>query len=606
MSYSSFLGSSRDLFISCCNKTHRIAQDAGGWRIVWLILFAALYYNFYGSSGLYLRGEGGTIAVYAQRILTGARPFIDTFLGYNLFWFYPIVWLFLITGPNFFVIRIFFFVLSGVTGLLGYRVVQKITGQPLLSLLAATIIILIPGMQFRTYMGLLGVGNLLFLLEAFTFEKSLKSRFLWLIGSGLFLGLTFLVRIDLGILFSALVTGCILLYPLINLADWKKRCRFSALALVAYPLVVTIVHVPVDWYAARHGFRKEFWAQYTLWKGDIANYLAMGYYNYSARTLAVLAPAKILELSPNMPESLAQKSSQGDPEINKDRRTRPRPPVSDIWLAPTTGNKHFAFLVYCPLLGSGIILLLATLLLLKDWRTNDSEKGKDAFILLISLGSALTLFPQYFLFRPDPPHVSEMMCVFVITSAVAYGIAWRQRSNESRLTKVIATVYMVIAAIHIALYIGYGAKRPSMGSFALKSHAEVLVHADNGVFGYVSSDRADEYNALYKTIVEHSSPKDFVICFPYQPMVNFMTNRRSYLYNLYVDNATEPANFQNDTIADIEKYKPAAILVDDVAMNQIPASRFSVWAEQVYDYIRNTYEYAGTLVNNEIYLRKKQ
>jgi hypothetical protein len=89
-------------------------------------------------------------------------------------------------------------------------------------------------------------------------------------------------------------------------------------------------------------------------------------------------------------------------------------------------------------------------------------------------------------------------------------------------------------------------------------------------------------------------------------MVNFMTNRRSYLYNLYVDNATEPVNFQNDTIADIEKYKPAAILIDDVAMNQTAASRFSVWAEPVYDYIRNTYEYAGTLVNNEIYLRKKQ
>ena len=143
-----------------------------------------------------------------------------------------------------------------------------------------------------------------------------------------------------------------------------------------------------------------------------------------------------------------------------------------------------------------------------------------------------------------------------------------------------------------------------MGSYAIKSRSEVFFKADNGVSGYIPKEKAADYQALYHTIVDHSTPKDYVVCFPYQPIINFMTNRRSYLYNLYVDNATAPPKFNEETIAEIEKYKPAVILVDDVAMNLIPASRFTVWAAPVYRYIKDHYEYEATEAGNEIYLRK--
>ncbi len=71
------------------------------WFPVALLLFALVYYSSYAFCGLDLNGEGGTIAVIADRIRHGYRPFVDTFLGYNLLWFYPIVWLFRIFGPNF-------------------------------------------------------------------------------------------------------------------------------------------------------------------------------------------------------------------------------------------------------------------------------------------------------------------------------------------------------------------------------------------------------------------------------------------------------------------------------------------------------------------------
>jgi hypothetical protein len=583
------------------------ADWAGAWRIVGLILFAFLYYSSYALSGLELRGEGGTIAVIAQRILEGERPLVDTFLGYNLFWFYPIVALFSITGPNFLVVRLFFFLLSTITGVLGYRAVWRVTGRPLLSLLAAVIIILIPGMQFRTYMGLLAVGNLYLCLEVFALENSPRSRFLWLIGSGLFLGSTFLVRIDLGILYSTLALGSLILYPLVDFRNWKPRLRFSALSLAFYAMLIILVHLPVDQFAAQHGFRNEFWSQYFYWKDDVGKYLN-AVYSDSAKALSRLhRPAETNPkpvASTAAPAAARTTGSPADIDSTSDRRTRPRPPISDIFLASTSGGRHFAFLVYYPIAGSAVMFLLAVLLLVRGWGTDDPTLERRGFILLIATGSALALLPQYFLFRPDPPHVSEMMCPFVIAAAIAYDTGRLARRTGTPAIGLVGTVYMILAAIHIAFYLEYGIKRPSMGSCAIRSRSEVFFKADNGVSGYIPRDKASGYQALYQTIVDHSTPRDYVVCFPYQPMVNFMTNRRSYLYNLYVDNASAPSNFKEQAIAEIEKYQPAAILIDDVAMNQIAASRFTVWAAPVYQYIKDHYEYAGTELGNEIYLRR--
>jgi hypothetical protein len=581
------------------------ADRAGGWRIVGLILFAFLYYSSYGLSGLELRGEGGTIAVIAQRILEGERPLVDTFLGYNLFWFYPIVALFSITGPSFLVVRLFFFLLSTITGVLGYRAVWRVTGRPLLSLMAAVIIILIPGMQFRTYMGLLAVGNLYLCLEVFALENSPRSRFFWLIGSGLFLGSTFLVRIDLGILYSTLTLGSLIVYPLVDFRNWKPRIRFSALSLASYAMLIILVHVPADQFAARHGFRNQFWSQYFYWKDDVGNYLNAVYSDSAKAISRLLRPAETNPpvASPTAPTARAT-GSQADIDSTSDRRTRPRPPISDIFLASSSGGRHLAFLVYYPLAGSAVMILLSILLLVRGWSTDDPTLDRRGFILLIATGSALALLPQYFLFRPDPPHISEMMCPFVIAAAIAYDTGSLARRIGTPAIGLVGAVYMILAAIHMAFYLEYGIKRPSMGSCAIRSRSEVFFKADNGVSAYIPTDKASGYQALYQMIVDHSTPKDYVVCFPYQPMVNFMTNRRSYLHNLYVDNASAPSDFKEQTIAEIEKYQPAAILIDDVAMNQIAASRFTVWAAPVYAYIKDHYEYAGTELGNEMYLRR--
>ena len=75
-------------------KPDAVVARIAPWFPVVLFIFALVYYGSYAFSGLDLNGEGGTIAVVADRIRHGSRPFVDTFLGYNLLWFYPIVWLF--------------------------------------------------------------------------------------------------------------------------------------------------------------------------------------------------------------------------------------------------------------------------------------------------------------------------------------------------------------------------------------------------------------------------------------------------------------------------------------------------------------------------------
>src|SRR5437016_1951400 len=105
-------------------------------------------------------------------------------------------------------------------------------------------------------------------------------------------------------------------------------------------------------------------------------------------------------------------------------------------------TRILVFLIYYPLV-AGMILGAGTLALafcgfstgLRSTPSicQDPQAGTDALILGISLASAFTLFPQYFFFRPDPQHVSEMMCVFLVTLACSCAIALDRFRSANRL-----------------------------------------------------------------------------------------------------------------------------------------------------------------------------
>ena len=174
------------------------------WGALAVAILAVLYYALYYRSGLNFSGEGGTVAIVAMRLLEGQRPIVDTFLGYNVMWFYPVSWLFKLTGPDYTALRIFFFSLCTLTGVLAFLVVRRVSGNGCYSVLIALGPVLIPGMLFRNYMAFIVMLNMLVLLEAWVFEQSKRLRQIcWMTAAGAVLGLTYLLRIDLGAFFTA-------------------------------------------------------------------------------------------------------------------------------------------------------------------------------------------------------------------------------------------------------------------------------------------------------------------------------------------------------------------------------------------------------------------
>ena len=154
------------------------------WGALVVAVFAIIYYLLYFRSGLNFSGEGGTVALVALRLLEGQRPIVDTFLGYNVMWFYPVTWLFQLVGPDYTALRVYFFGLCAITGVLAFFIVRRVTGSGWFSILAALGPVLIPGMIFRNYMAFLAMLNMLVLLQAYVFEQPSKLRQISLDGRG--------------------------------------------------------------------------------------------------------------------------------------------------------------------------------------------------------------------------------------------------------------------------------------------------------------------------------------------------------------------------------------------------------------------------------------
>jgi hypothetical protein len=564
-----------------------------GW-LPWLLLGIAItYYATYALSGLDLGGEGGTTAVIAQRLLEGQRPFVDTFLGYNLLWFYPLVWLFQIFGPNFTVVRIFFFGLSIVTGLLAYRTVRRVSGSTWLAFGCALVLILIPGIQFRNYLGLLGVGNLAALLEAFALpHRSPKHRAIWIIVAALAVALTFLVRIDLGIFFGGAALASVVAYLFLGDDNVRRRINNALLTVVALPLTFLVVHLPVTYYAEQHGFAGAFWENYlTYWQ----------FIEQKAVTVARLEPVKVSPPS-ELPAGIQPVANATPAAPVADRSERKLPAWTQMFTEKFGKKRILVFLLYYPLLSGSILAVAALFLAVSGMTKKRADEKREALVLIIGLGSTLTLFPQYFFFRPDPQHLSEMMCPFLVVSACSFGMAHRRWSSPQHWVRWSTRLWLLLLLVQLWFYLDYGLAVPWMGSIGRKKPHEELFRADNGVLAYLPKEQKTDYDALYQAVTKNSTPNDWVICYPYAPTVNFMTNRRSYLYNLYIDNATRSATFDTETIAAIEEKKPAVILINDDPINATESSRFSVWAATSLAYIKSHYRYVGTYVRNDVYV----
>src|SRR6476620_1043891 len=351
------------------------------WGAVVVAVLAIVYYSLYYRSGLNFSGEGGTVAIVAMRLLEGQRPIVDTFLGYNVMWFYPVSWLFKLTGPDYTALRIFFFSLCTLTGVLAFLVVRRVSGNGCYSVLIALGPVLIPGMLFRNYMAFIVMLNMLVLLEAWVFEQSKRLRQIcWMTAAGAVLGLTYLLRIDLGAFFTAMTAGLFVLYPFGQKEGFARRLRLAAGGAMVTAMMFCATHAPIYFDAVRRGYADAFVAQYASWLGMV-RYLAS---QEMAKQLPSPKPASAVA-EPDSPaeERIPVESKPRNRDVDSNGYLQKRS-VTDVFGAATLYDRAFALATYLPVLAALLIVIAAGILLIGSLLRSNFPLRTDCLALLVS------------------------------------------------------------------------------------------------------------------------------------------------------------------------------------------------------------------------------
>ena len=573
------------------------------WGAVILVIVALCYYSFYWRCGLMLSGEEGVAAVVAQRLNAGERPIVDTFLGYNLGWFYPIAWLFKVTGPNYLVLRAYFFFLGILSGLAAYFTIRMVTRRGLIAFATGLLVILMPGVIGRNYMGLLGNLGMLTILGVFLIPSQKRGhRLLWMIAAGVSISLAWLIRIDLGFFQTILFLLAAILYLLKPEQGLGRRLAHSAFALTILLGSFLAIHGPVYSDALRRGFGKQLADQYWIWPAMIKG----GAEQVLARCTRVFQHAPLPHSStetnglPASPSPTAGSEPSTNSASYSDTNLK-RPPLRDILHARKFKDRIFTLLIYLPIPVALLFVGWGLLLILGSWISKNVAHWLSGGVLLVSTGSALVLFPQYFFWRPDMVHLAEFMVPFMVTLVVGLCLAVYDWRNSSIWQRFLLVLVMIPAALDLGFYAIKGWQTDGAGSIAASRRRHLEFTALNGVHVKLNPQELARNTMLRDTILSHSKQGDHVVCYPYFPMVNFMTDRPSYEYNLYADNALPPEQFFMQAKANIERHHPPVIVIGTGKVNDTESSRFPNWASKTYAYIKEHCTLVASDAEVEIY-----
>ncbi len=584
------------------------------WLILLIIVAVACFGSYYRHS-LNFRDEGGTVALVAKRLLEGERPLRDVALGYNVLWYYPVVGLFKIFGVSFVLLRVYCFVLSTIAAVLGFLVVDRVSRKPWFAFLVGVMLILVPGMTFKNYMPLIAVANI-WCLVGFIIRKRRPDetaasvalagnepiRWGWLAFSAVVLGLTFLIRIEVAMFFSVLWLGAIALRALTP--GVPARARWSL--LLAGPLLVAgiawAVHMPVYLDAKNRGFAHHFVQQYINWPRELLHAVQTRFGGGGSAIPNVTPGEKKAPGAAKLtPEEKAARKARKAEIAAQNREVLKRKGWQDIFTAEDPDKRWLALLLYIPLLSLVPLAAWAVVRIVQTWRQGESERFLRATAALLAVGGALTVFPQYFFFRPDSPHLAEFSPGFWV--AVTAGLVLLASSTERRRWPMLGKVLAVVLVLHAAAFLWRMFPDRWTGSMAARWKRTQFLDAANGADVYLSKREWKGTTELLKVIEAHSNPGDYLVAYPYHPAINIIADRPTYEYNVYVDNATRTPNWDEEAIERFKKYKPAIIAISEWDINGTDASRFGNWAIKTKTWVQTHYIYQGTYLEFEIYTR---
>ena len=570
-----------------------------------LIIAGALaYYGSYWRCWFNPHDEGGTVCLIAQRFLAGERPWVDFEPGYNIGWFYPVVWLFHFTGVNYLAARAFFFALATITALLGCAIVTRISGSRWLGLAIGLILVVLPGSQFKDYIPLAEAANTACLILMTRTNPASAGRWLGsVIFGGLALGLTLLVRVELGFFFLILWVGVLFFLLLDRRTSMTRRalCALVGLACLAGGILIPLTPTYLHWRS--QGVQSEFVAVYINWARYLQNSIGIK----SAAT-ETSAPAEKASASPDLPAPPPADPSPAPPARSSaveqtvestDVSKLPRAPISGIWRA-SGRNRLLPFLTYAPIFSFAVFLLLSIGRLARGLFRRDFTLASAPMQWLLLIGGSLTTFPQFFLFRPDRPHLSEFMPGFIIAMAGGLWLLWPRRDSAGILRRAAVWIYSGFLAVHLMAFAAFAFEHASAGTYVARHGRKTRFDAANGVNVFVTQREAEILTGVRDAVLAHSRPEDYLVCFPYMPGYNLMTNRRTFVRDVYVDNATRTTHWSEETIHEFETKRPAVVIIDDRKINGLEASRFSQWAAKAYAYLKENYTRVGRFDDNTI------
>ena len=189
------------------------------------------------------------------------------------------------------------------------------------------------------------------------------------------------------------------------------------------------------------------------------------------------------------------------------------------------------------------------------------------------LAGSFTSFPQFFLIRPDLPHLIEFMKAGLIALTCAVWLLWSSQGKGP-----VSIPFAVASQSSVSLIFYSRFPNPYGGTLALRTNRHTEFRGANGVDVILNRMESEEVNTLFSATVLNSTKKDYVVCYPYLPGVNFITARPTFQTNSSINNMVQSPDWQRIEIAKIQQHRPAVIIIDDWKIDGTEESRFSHWA----------------------------
>jgi len=568
-------------------------------RGIWLlILFAIVYYALYHNAHLTLTGEAGSNVLIAQRILEGWRPIKDMFIGYNLMWFYPLAWIFEFTGPHLLASRIYFMVLCGISGVLGFLMVRRVTGSGALAVLAGGLMILMPGAMYRNTVGFVGTLASFALVFGYVVpHRSWLSKVLWMGFAGAAMSLCFLIRIEPSLIASIVWAGLVFLYPFSDRREFVSRLRIVLAGTCLGVVAFAAVHAPFVVHAYERGFGPEFTGQYRQFVKLLGWELQKEMQKIPA-LLQKTAPIRSAEPTPAANPTQAVDSPPKSADSTDGRRQKPA-------FSESFQKGRISFLplsIYFPVLSASVLAVFGLALFLSGTVSGVPRRSESGLAILATTGCALSLFPQYFFFRPDSVHLAEFMVPFYPALACAAAAAIALRTTGWR--NLISSVILLAVSFQVVVAFNSLFGRDGSGSIRISKGKTALFQAPGGIRFRVNPAELGDWERLRDKLVAATREGDFLVTYPYVPLLNVMAESPTYQFKLYVDNATESSNFAEKTIRELREKRPTVVVVNNRDINKSEISRFQNWAAPVHEFLLQEYVLSGTFFEKiEVFVR---